>query len=217
MSLEFVRKTVTFRTSFFYFHLFSQAFVNHHVQQNDVLGKMSPFLEHLSVPKGCQQALAAFARPRSVIGLKSRPERGESRAAAVFRAAARSLSLVLVTPAERRETILSRPHKPARDVKIHATSRARQPGMSQRRLSCRLGNGSRFNHNATSGLADVRSWRGPHGWGGGGPAGCGGLTLITERVKKTFSGKKRGGSFLESGLEHELTISLGAHLGRARF
>ena len=59
--------------------------------------------------------------------------------------------------------------------------------------------------------------RGPHGWRGGGPARCGGLTFISERVKKHFLEKKRGGSFLESGLEHELAISLGAHLGMARF
>ena len=46
------------------------------------------------------------------------------------------------------------------------------------------------------GVAQVLSWRGdPTGGGGGGPAGCGGLTLITERVKKTFSEKKEGAFF----------------------
>src|SRR4029077_698078 len=63
VSLEFVRKTATFRTSSFNFHLFSQVFVNHRVQQNDILAKMSPFLEHLSVPKGCQRAWPS-ARPQ---------------------------------------------------------------------------------------------------------------------------------------------------------
>jgi hypothetical protein len=65
MSLEFVRKTATFGTSFSPVVYFSYVFVNQHVQQNVVLGKMSPFLEHLSVRKGCQQA-RAFGRQRDV-------------------------------------------------------------------------------------------------------------------------------------------------------
>ena len=65
--------------------------------------------------------------------------------AAFFRAAARSPCLVLATPAERRETILSEALTslwPARDVRkgIHATGRANAgPGMPQRRLSCASG------------------------------------------------------------------------------
>ena len=119
MSLEFVRKTLTFRTSLFYSPLFSQVFVNHPVQQNDVLGKMSPFLEHLSVPKGCQQAWPSARPQRRAKALASVISLAQVRRfasidprklvpAAVFRAAARSLVLlVLATRAERRETILS--------------------------------------------------------------------------------------------------------------
>ena len=42
------------------------------------------------------------------------------------------------------------------------------------------------------------------------------LFIAADHTGQLFR-KKRGGSFLESGLEHELTISLGAHLGMARF
>src|SRR5262245_7050716 len=66
MSLEFVRKTVAFRTSFSHFPSLFQAFVDHHVQQNAVLGGNEPFLEHLSVPKGkgeeCLQVLQSAER-----------------------------------------------------------------------------------------------------------------------------------------------------------
>src|SRR6478752_6495273 len=71
MSLEFVRKTATFRTTYFNFHSFSQVFINHHVQQNDVLGKMSPFLEHLPARKGCQQAWPSPAPQRRAKALSS--------------------------------------------------------------------------------------------------------------------------------------------------
>ena len=142
MSLEFVRKTATFRTSFFSFHLLSQVFVNQHVQQNDVLGKMSPFLEHLSVQKGCQQAWPSARPQRRAKALASVIKLAQLRRfasidpkrrivpAAFFRAAARGPVLpVLATPAERRETILSgglTSPWPACDVRkgIHATSRA---------------------------------------------------------------------------------------------
>src|SRR4029077_6415556 len=52
MWLQFVRKTATFRTSIFSCRLLTQVIVTHHVQQNDVLGKLSPFFEHIFVPKG---------------------------------------------------------------------------------------------------------------------------------------------------------------------
>ena len=46
-----------------------------------------------------------------------------------------------------------------------------EPGMPERRLSCRL-NGSRFNDDATSGTAQVLSWsEDPTGGGVEGPAG----------------------------------------------
>ena len=83
---------------------------------------MSPFLEHLSVPKGCQQAWPSAAlkaaKALASVSLESavldRPYEENLVPAAVFRAAARSLVLlVLATPAERRETIpVGGPDKP---------------------------------------------------------------------------------------------------------
>jgi hypothetical protein len=120
MSLEFVRKTGTFRTSLFNSSLFSQVFVNKHLQQNDVFGEISPFLEHLSVRKGCQQAWPSAASQRRAKALSSvvrpfalvrrfasiDPYEENLVPAAFFRAAARSLVvLVLATPAERRNNL----------------------------------------------------------------------------------------------------------------
>ena len=87
--------------------------------------------------------------------------------------------------------------------------------MPQRSLSCGLGNGSRFNDDATSGV-DLRPKlaRGPHGWRGGGPARCGGLTFITERVKKRFSEKKRGPPSLSREAQG---MSSQPHLARFRY
>ena len=173
---------------------------------------MSPFLEHLSVPKGCQQAMAFGPPSKAGEGPRfghqacasppvrlDRPYEENLVPAAVFRAAARSLVLlVLATPAERRETILSEALTspwPALRKKGDPRNKpsAVEPGMPQRRLSCGLGNGSRFNDDATFwDCPGPELARGPHGWRGGGPARCGGLTFITERVKKRFSGKKRG-------------------------
>ena len=98
--------------------------------------------------------------------------------AAVFRAAARSLVLlVLATPSERRETILSEALTslwPARYLRRGSTQQAErvEPGMPQRRLSCGLGNGAGSMRMRLSGTAQVLSWRGdPTGGGVEGPPG----------------------------------------------
>ena len=187
MSLEFVRKTVTFRTSSFNFHLFSHVFASQHVRQNDVLGKMSPFLEHLSVPKGCQQARLrpSGATSRSSIGLE------KISCPPPLRAAARSLSF---RSWRRRRKAgnnpVGGPDKPAaRDVKgIHATSRAPySPACLSAGLAAASGTeaGSitmrlldRPTSEVGAGTPRVEGWR---------AAGCGGLDIYhRESEKKIF-------------------------------
>ena len=88
--------------------------------------------------------------------------------------------------------------------------RAVEPGMPQRRLSCRLGNGGRFNDDATSGTAQFLSWRGdPAGEGVEGPR-VWRSDIHHRESEKTFS-EKKGCSFVESGsLRHDLATSNGA-------